>query len=119
MPQRDRSRSGAHRRRRTPSRVRSKDRRLIGGKEKPRARRGISSYVPALPELSVGVLLHPREGRCCGAASPGSSVRDLAADDVAIERQGLEHDIEAATVLVREREADVEPVVVLALASDD
>ena len=45
-------------------------------------------------------------------------VRDLAADDFAVEREGLQDDVEAVAVLVREREAKVEPIVVLALALD-
>ena len=44
---------------------------------------------------------------------------DLAAHDFAVERERLKHDVEAAFVLVREHEADVEPVVVLALALDE
>ena len=46
-------------------------------------------------------------------------VGDLAADDLAVERQGLQHDVEALAVFVRKREADVEPVVVLAFPPDD
>jgi hypothetical protein len=34
----------------------------------------------------------------------------------AVERERLQHDVEAAVVLVREHEADVEPVVVLAFS---
>ena len=53
------------------------------------------------------------------AGSAGFLVgRDLAADDLAVERERLQHDVEATVVLVREDEADVEPVVVLALAPD-
>jgi hypothetical protein len=43
---------------------------------------------------------------------------DFADDDFGIERNGLEHDVEALAVLVRECKAEVEPVVVLALALD-
>src|SRR5207237_4055095 len=44
---------------------------------------------------------------------------DLTADDLAVERQRLEDDVEAAAVLVREHQAEIEPVVVLAVALDD
>jgi hypothetical protein len=40
---------------------------------------------------------------------------DLAAHDLAVERQGLQYDVEALAVLVREGKADIEPVVVLAI----
>ena len=43
---------------------------------------------------------------------------DFAADDLAVERKRLQHDVEAALVLVWKHEADVEPLVVLALAFD-
>ena len=43
---------------------------------------------------------------------------DFADDDFGIERNGLEDDVEALPVLVRERQAEVEPVVVLAFAFD-
>jgi hypothetical protein len=42
------------------------------------------------------------------------SVRDFAANDLAVERQGLQHDVEAGVVLVREHQAEVEPEVILA-----
>ncbi len=41
---------------------------------------------------------------------------DLAADDLTVERQGLQHDVETAAVLVREGETDIEPVLVLAFS---
>ncbi len=44
---------------------------------------------------------------------------DLAADDFTVERQGLEHDVEALAVFVREGESDIEPIVVLAFAPND
>jgi hypothetical protein len=34
---------------------------------------------------------------------------DPVADDLAVERERLQHDVEAAAVLMREHEADVEP----------
>src|SRR4051812_20928350 len=43
----------------------------------------------------------------------------LAAHDLAVERQGLQHDVEPLAVSVREGEADVEPVVVLAFPFDN
>ena len=46
-------------------------------------------------------------------------VGDLAAHDLSVEREGLQHDVEAAAVLVRKDESDVEPEVVLALAAND
>ncbi len=46
-------------------------------------------------------------------------IRDLAADELAVERGGLEHDVEAVAVPVGEGEADVEPVVVLTFAPDN
>src|SRR5579872_2690886 len=45
-------------------------------------------------------------------------VRNLAANDFAIEWQGLQHDIEAASVLVREHKTEIQPEVILALALD-
>src|SRR5207237_7916465 len=53
--------------------------------------------------------------RCFGAVVLG----DFAADDLAVERQRLQHDVKAVAVLVREGEADVEPIVVLAFAPDN
>lgn len=44
------------------------------------------------------------------------TVINFAAHDLAVERQCLEHDVEAALVLVREHEPDVEPVIILAVA---
>src|SRR5258707_853924 len=49
----------------------------------------------------------------------GVILADLAADDFAVEREGLQDDVEAAAVLMREHETEVEPVVVLAVAFDD
>jgi len=46
-------------------------------------------------------------------------VLQLAADDLSVEREGLQHDVEAAAVLVRKDEAEVEPKVILAFAPDD
>jgi hypothetical protein len=44
--------------------------------------------------------------------------RHLAANDFAVERERLEHDVEALAVLVGEGKTDVEPKIVLAFASD-
>src|SRR5580704_4475537 len=46
------------------------------------------------------------------------SFADSAAHDLAVEREGLQHDIEAAAVLVREYKPEIEPKVILAFASD-
>src|SRR5207237_8041368 len=44
---------------------------------------------------------------------------ELATHELAVEREGLEHDVEPLAVFVREHEAEIEPEVVLALAPDD
>jgi hypothetical protein len=49
----------------------------------------------------------------------GFIVRDLPADDLAIERQGLKHDVEALAVLVVEREPQIEPEVILPFSVDN
>lgn len=46
-------------------------------------------------------------------------VADFAADNLSVEREGLQHDIEALTVLVREHQSDVEPEIILTLAAND
>ena len=40
-------------------------------------------------------------------------------NDLAVDGQGLQHDIEAVAVLVGERGANIQPVVILAFAFDD
>src|SRR5438552_1578421 len=45
-------------------------------------------------------------------------VGDFTAHDLAVEWEGLKHDVEALAVLVFKHEAKVEPKVVLAFASD-
>src|SRR5207253_10123731 len=72
-----------------------------------------SSTAPSL--TSAGRIVPSALLRCVGAVVLG----DFAADDLAVERQRLQHDIEPVAVLVREGEADVEPVVVLAFAPDN
>ena len=49
----------------------------------------------------------------------GFVVGDLAADDLSVERDGLQNDIEAAAVFVGKDQAEVQPEVVLPLAPDD
>src|SRR5712691_796920 len=46
-------------------------------------------------------------------------VRDLAANDLAVERERLEHDVQTLAVLVGKHEPKVEPKVVLAFSLDD
>lgn len=45
-------------------------------------------------------------------------VGDLAAHDFSVERKGLQHDVEAAAILVREQKADIELIVVMAFGSN-
>lgn len=45
-------------------------------------------------------------------------VGDLAADDLAVERERLQDDVEACAVLMWKDQADVEPEIVLALAAN-
>ena len=53
-----------------------------------------------------------------GCLLPWLFVCDLAANDFAVERERLEYDVEAFLVLVRERQAAIEPIIVLAFALD-
>lgn len=46
-------------------------------------------------------------------------VADLAADDLAVEWEGLQHYVESLAVLVGEHQADVQPEIILALAAND
>jgi hypothetical protein len=45
-------------------------------------------------------------------------VRDFATHDLAVEGQGLQHDVESFAILVVEHQAKVEPEIVLTFASD-
>jgi len=77
----------------------------------PRNIAGAVATSTALSPLASAVLSVSRAG-LVGFA-------DLAADEFAVERERLKHDVVAFAVLVREHESDIEPEVILAFTPND
>src|SRR5256885_571923 len=72
--------------------------------------------LPTGPSLTAA-MLSPTSLR--GLFGSVVSLGDLAAHDLAVERERLKHDVQALAVLVREHKAQIEPEVVLTFAPDD